>query len=178
MALRILLATAMGGARLAELAYSARNLRRRSGVESSRNRAIYPLIIAIHTIAIVGTLLRGGRLVSPAWLALLIAAQPLRAWVMATLGERWNTRAAVPPDTRIETGGPYRYIRHPNYVVVVIELLALPMAFGLRRLAVAIALANAVLLAFRINEEERALLRVPGYREYMASVPRFIPKLF
>ena len=109
------------------------------------------------------------------WLLALFLTQGLRAWVLATLGRRWNARGAVAPDTLVETGGPYAYVRHPNYAVVAVELFCLPAAFGLRRLAVGAALANAVLLAFRIRDEEALLSRLPGYDDHFAGKARFIP---
>jgi methyltransferase len=104
--------------------------------------------------------------------------QPLRLWVLATLGRRWNTRGAVPEDAAVETGGPYAFVRHPNYAVIIMELVALPMAFGCRRLALAVTLVNAALLAIRIRDEERALMRLPGYRAHFGRRKRLVPGIF
>ncbi len=178
MLIRLLVCMGMASARLLELVHSRRNVAR-SGptIEGPWSRATYPLVIAIHAATIGGTLIRGRR-ASPLWLALLLAVQPLRLWVLVTLGRRWNTRAAVPTEMRVETGGPYAYVRHPNYVVVALELFALPMAFGLTKLALFSTLANAILLGPRIGEEESALKRLPGYRRHFGSKKRFIPGLF
>jgi methyltransferase len=78
---------------------------------------------------------------------------------------------------QIETRGPYRFVRHPNYCIVLVELAALPLAFGLRRVAVAATIANALLLAVRIREEERLLFQLEGYEEHFRRLPRFIPFL-
>ena len=109
---------------------------------------------------------------------MLLAVQPLRAWVLLTLGRRWNARGAVPADAEVETRGPYAHIRHPNYAVVIVELLALPMAFGCRRLALIVTIANAALLAIRIRDEERALMELPGYRAHFGRRKRLVPGVF
>lgn len=167
----------MGAARLVELAHSRRNL---SGAGESRegegSRKTYPLMVALHTAVIVMTALAGGHVRRP-WLLVLFAVQPLRAWVIATLGRNWNTRGAVSESIDIQTRGPYAHVRHPNYVVVAVELAALPLAFGMRRLAFAATVANALLLAIRIPEEEALLNQAPGYREHFERKARFIPRI-
>jgi methyltransferase len=179
MLIRFAVCAGMAAARLAELAYSRRNVAT-SGETRERpaSRTTYPLIVAVHVLAIAGTLLRGGKPRFWPWLALLLAVQPLRVWVIATLGQRWNTRAAVPTVMVVETGGPYRFVRHPNYSVIGVELLALPMAFGLPRLALLVSVANAALLAARIREEEAALRQLSGYTVHFERKKRFIPGLF
>lgn len=168
----------MAAARLLELAHSRQNVHE-SGptTEGAWSRTTYPLIIALHSLTIAGTLIRG-RKVSLVWLAMLLAVQPVRLWVLMTLGRRWNTRAAVPRKMHVEIGGPYAYVRHPNYAVVAIELFALPMAFGLAKLAIFSTAVNAILLAPRIREEESALSTLHGYREHFRSKKRFIPGIF
>lgn len=177
MLVRLLVCAGMGAARLIELAYSRRNLQSVAETrEGDASRATFPLIVLVHTTVIGGTALLGGR---PrfGWLAALLAVQPLRAWVLATLRHRWNARGSVATDLQVATDGPYAYIRHPNYAVVIIELLALPMAFGLPRLAIGASLFNAVLLALRIRDEERLLAELPGYTTHFDDKPRFIPRL-
>src|SRR5262249_54728906 len=90
-------------------------------------------------------------------LALALAAQALRYWAIATLGERWNVRVIVVPGQPVETGGPYRWLRHPNYLAVVIEGFAVPLAGGAWLTAIAFTALNAWLLGVRIRAEERAL---------------------
>lgn len=90
-----------------------------------------------------------------------------------TLGERWNTRIIVMPDAAPVTRGLYRWIRHPNYVAVMIEIAALPMIRGSWITAAVFTLANALMLAVRIPAEERAL--GAGYSEALGSVGRFFP---
>ena len=179
MLIRLCACEAMGGARLAELALSRRNMAESGeAAEGEWSRATYPLVVALHAAVIGGTFLFGRGRPRWGWIVLLIGAQPVRIWVLATLGRRWNTRAAVPAEMEIASGGPYAFVRHPNYTVVAVELLALPLAFGLRWLAVAGAVANAILLGPRIGEEEEALMRHPAYRSTMARRKRFIPGVF
>ena len=90
-------------------------------------------------------------------LALVVAAQALRWWCITTLGPQWNTRVIVVPGAALVERGPYRYLKHPNYVAVVLEFIAIPMMFGAWRTAIATSVANLVLLTIRIRAEERAL---------------------
>jgi methyltransferase len=101
-----------------------------------------------------------------------LSAQGLRYWAISTLGERWNTRIIfVPGDTPV-TAGPYRYIRHPNYVAVILEFLFLPLIHGGYLTALVFSLGNAVLLYVRIRAEEQAL--GARYQQAFASRPRFL----
>ncbi len=174
---RLLVCVAMAAGRLFELALSQRNLEGNRGRESDLNRRIYPLIVGVHALTIAGTLL-GGKKPSKPWLLLLLAVQPLRFWVLTRLGRRWNARGAVSTETSVETGGPYAFVRHPNYAVVMIELLALPLAFRAWKLALFASAANAALLSIRVREEEAMLMELPGYEEHFASKKRFIPGIF
>ncbi len=168
----------MAAARLAELAWSRHNLRSAGTAgEGPWSRRTYPGIVAVHALTLLITAVAGSRRPSWPWLMLLLAVQPLRAWVLLSLGNRWNARGAVPEDLEVVVSGPYRFIRHPNYAVVAVELLAPPMAFRLPRLALGASLANAALLAVRIPEEESALASRPGYAA-LASRRRFIPGVF
>jgi methyltransferase len=177
--IRLFVCGGMAAARLTELRLSRANMNASgSATEGELSRRTYPFIVAVHAIAIGGTLLFGRRRPAWVWLAALLAAQPVRLWVLATLGNRWNARAAVPDEMAVATTGPYAYVRHPNYAVIGVELLALPMAFGLRALALAVTLANSTLLAVRIREEEAALQELPGWLEHFSTRKRFIPGLF
>lgn len=96
----------------------------------------------------------------PAWTAVLVTAQCLRYWAIHALGPRWNTRILVIPEAKPVTRGPYRFLRHPNYVAVVLELVAIPMLFGaMLTAAIATALNLILLLGIRIPAENRALGR-------------------
>jgi methyltransferase len=98
-----------------------------------------------------------GRAVATGWLVLFALLQPVRVWVMAALGARWTSRIIVVPGETLVRTGPYRFIAHPNYAVVVGEVAILPLAFGLVWLALGFSIANAVMLTIRIRAEDAAL---------------------
>ena len=106
-------------------------------------------------------------------LVVALAAQGLRYWAVAALGPRWNTRILVWPDAPPVRRGPYRWLRHPNYLAVILELAAVPMVHGCFRTAIVFSLGNALLLAIRIPAEEHAL--GDSYRTAFASTPRLLP---
>lgn len=147
--------------RLGELWLSNRNTRRLLG-EGAREHAPghYPLIIAVHVLWL-GALwfLAPSRPVDAFWLALFLMLELMRLWVLLTLGRRWTTRIIVIPDAPLVRGGPYRFLNHPNYWVVIGEIAVLPLVFSLWPVALAFSLLNAALLAIRIREENRALGR-------------------
>jgi methyltransferase len=146
--------------RLGELAYAARNTRRlRRGGAIEYGRGHYPLLVALHAawLAAILVLVPSETRPNPALLALFVALQGVRLWVIASLGPYWTTRILAPPTTPLVRRGPYRWLAHPNYVVVVAEIALLPLAFGAWRIAALFSAANAILLAWRIRIEERAL---------------------
>jgi methyltransferase len=145
--------------RLAELVIARRNTRKllaRGAVEHSSGH--YPLIVAVHALwlASLWWLAPGQPIVWPL-IALFLLLQLLRIWVLATLGERWTTRIIVLPGKALVRRGPYRFLSHPNYLVVVVEIAVLPLAFALWEIALLFSLLNAAALAIRIRAEERAL---------------------
>jgi methyltransferase len=118
----------------------------------------YPLIVAVHTAWLASLWLTA--LAQPIdWLLIGLYAllQCLRLWILATLGERWTTRIIVLPGAPLVRRGPYRLLRHPNYVVVIGEIAVLPLAFGLVWIALIFSLLNAAVLAIRIKAEQGAL---------------------
>ncbi|HXV01036.1 MAG TPA: isoprenylcysteine carboxylmethyltransferase family protein [Caulobacteraceae bacterium] len=118
----------------------------------------YPLIVGLHALWLAGLwALAWDRPVQPVWLGLFLILQALRLWVLTSLGERWTTRIIVVPGAPLITAGPYRFVSHPNYIVVVGEIAVLPLAFGLVWYAAAFSLLNAAVLAIRIRAETRAL---------------------
>lgn len=147
--------------RVAELWLSNRNTRRliERGAKEHAPRH-YPLIVLLHA-SWLATLwwLAPPRQIQPFWLALFFLIELGRVWVLATLGERWTTRIIVLPDAPLVSRGPYRFTDHPNYLIVVAEILVLPLAFGLWRTALVFSLLNAAILAVRIRAENRALSR-------------------
>lgn len=145
--------------RLGELVLARRNTRgllRRGGIEIAPEH--YPAIIACHTLWLVTLWLLGfDRPVQFGWLALFVLLQLMRVWILATLGPRWTTRIIVVPGETLVARGPYRWIRHPNYAVVIGEIVVLPLVFGLPLVALAFTLFNAAVLFVRIRAENRAL---------------------
>lgn len=112
------------------------------------------------------------------WIAALAAAALLRRWAVSSLGGAWNVRGAVAPGLVPVTRGPYRWVRHPNYLAVIVEFAALPMAAGAWRSAALLSAANAALLAGRIRAEEALLRSVPGYEAAFRGRARFLPGIF
>jgi methyltransferase len=162
----VLVVAATAAERLVELVVSARHARwafARGGVE--RGRGHFPAMVALHSgllVACVVEVLVARRPFVPllGWtaLAVVLGSQALRWWCIATLGPRWNTRVIVVPGLPLVTRGPYRLLRHPNYVAVVAEGVALPLVHTAWVTALAFTALNAVLLLrFRIPTEERAL---------------------
>ena len=123
--------------------------------------AHYPLIVAVHA-AWLASLWVLGHAQSINGLALTgyLLLQVLRGWVMWTLGARWTTRILVLPGEPLVAGGPYRYLSHPNYAVVIGEIALLPLALGLPMHALLFSMLNAIVLALRIRTENRALAAV------------------
>ncbi|CAL9631805.1 hypothetical protein SUDANB32_06094 [Streptomyces sp. enrichment culture] len=162
-----LLVLAVAVERLAELVVARRNAvwtRARDGVEHGRGH--YPVMVVLHTGLLAGCLLEpllADRPFLPAlgWpaLALTLLAQALRWWCITTLGPYWNTRVIVVPGARLVGAGPYRFLRHPNYVAVVVEGAALPLVHSAWITATVFTLADAVLLTVRIRCENAALTR-------------------
>ena len=155
--------------RLGELAWSKRNerrLRERGAVEYGRSH--YPAMVALHVGWLASTLVEARRpsavpqRVRALALGAFVVAQPLRYWAIASLGDRWSTRVLVPPGEAPLTSGPYRYVDHPNYVAVVVELAAMPLALGAWRTAAWATIANAEVLRRRVRVERRALDRSTG----------------
>jgi methyltransferase len=163
------LVLAVAAERLAELTVALRNTRwslDRGGIESGRGH--YPAMVALHTGLLAGCLAETWSAQRPftpwygwAMVAVVAAAQGLRWWCVRTLGHRWNTRVIVVPGLPPVTGGPYRRLRHPNYVAVAAEGLALPLVHGAWVTAVVFTLLNAALMAVRIRCEDGALARLP-----------------
>jgi methyltransferase len=100
-------------------------------------------------------------------------AQGLRWWAVATLGHRWSTRVIVVPGERPVTAGPYRWLRHPNYLAVILEMACLPLAWGMWRPALFFTVGNALILWVRITDEERAL--GPEWQKAFDRKGRFVP---
>lgn len=164
------LVLAVGAERLVELVVSERNRRwslARGGVESAAGH--YPVMVALHSGLLVGAVAEVLLADRPfvGWLgwpmlALVLAAQGLRWWCIGTLGRQWCTRVVVVPGLSPVTAGPYRLLRHPNYLAVAVEGLALPLVHSAWVTALVFTAANALLLRTRVAAEDRALQALAG----------------
>lgn len=180
----LILLTLMAAARIAELLV-AKRLTSKAGARGAapKREPIFVVMVFLHVLPFVlgplevivfdrpfSPLLFGA---STAALALLGLA---RVWTLRTLGEMWNVRIVEP--SRVVVAGPYRFIRHPNYAVVIAELVFIPLAHGCYYTLAVLTLLNAVVLFFRIRAEEAVLFTLPGYAEQMGPRRRFIPGVF
>ncbi|MEV5963608.1 isoprenylcysteine carboxyl methyltransferase family protein [Kribbella sp. NPDC051952] len=149
--------------RVAELVVSLRNAKwsfAQGGVESGKKH--YPFMVALHTLLLAACMVEAlHRPFIPVlgWtmFAVVLLSQGLRWWCISVLGHQWNTRVIVVPGLKLVAGGPYRWIRHPNYVAVVAEGIALPLVHTAWVTALVFTVLNIPLLAVRIRSEEAAL---------------------
>jgi methyltransferase len=169
--------------RLVELRIADRNLRRliaRGGVEAAPGH--YRWMVLLHAAFLAACPLEVWGLDRPfvpalaaVMLPLVVLATALRYWVISTLDGRWTTRIVCLPGVPPVTGGPYRFLRHPNYLAVIIEVLALPLVHTAWFSAIVFSLANALVLRVRIRAEEEALSRLSDYGDVFADRRRLVP---
>ena len=151
--------------RLVELYIARRNTQRllaKGGFEVGSNH--YPFVVVLHAIWLAGLWYLALKLeVSWPWIFAYLVLEAARGWIIAALGSRWTTRIIVVPGETLVDEGPYKFFRHPNYMVVAGEIFILPMAFGLWWYAILFAALNAAMLYWRIRAEDVALkpLREP-----------------
>jgi len=145
--------------RLAELLLAKANTQRLLAMGAiEHGRSHYPLIVAVHASWLISLWwLAPGRAIHWPFLILFGLLQLGRLWVIRTLGPRWTTRIIILPGAPLVTGGSFRFVTHPNYLIVVGEIAVLPLVFGLWELALLFSALNAVVLAIRIRAENRAL---------------------
>ena len=175
------------GLRLWELYYSWRRLEedRRTAQAEVVSEPIFPAMVAVHSAWLVGCLVEvavrhpqfHASLVLP-MLLLWALALGLRFWVILSMGPNWNVRLIKRKKQPVVTSGPYRYIRHPNYVAVILEIAVVPLLVGAYWTALLGSVANAVVLWRRIIGEEALLLDSAAYREAFAHKKRLIPGVF
>lgn len=159
MILSLVVLTLVTAQRLGELALARSNTQRltaRGAIEVGAGH--YPFIVALHAAWLIGLwFLAWSRPLNLWLLAVFVVLQAGRIWVIATLGERWTTRIIIMPGEALVRRGPYRFLSHPNYVVVAAEILVLPLAFGLAWYALIFSLLNAAMMAVRISVETQGL---------------------
>jgi methyltransferase len=145
--------------RLGELLLAERNTRRllaKGAYEVGRGH--YPFMVAVHAGWLVALWLLGpGPPIHIVPLIIYILLQVARVWVIATLGDRWTTRIIILPGEPLVRHGPYRWLDHPNYLIVVVEIAVLPLVFDLPVVAAFFSTLNAIVLWVRIREENEAL---------------------
>ncbi len=152
--------------RLVELSISSRNVRamlKEGGIEYGKEH--YKYIVVMHSLFIISMLteylLRDhyGKLndISYLFLVFFIFLQAMRVWVITSLGKFWSTRIIRVPGSELVKKGPYKFLKHPNYLVVSLEIFCLPMIFGLYYTAAIFTILNALILYMRIKEENKAL---------------------
>lgn len=160
MTLAILLLSFVTAERLAELWWARSNTRMllaQGAVEHAPGH--YPLIVLLHAAWLAGLWLLGwSGPVSAGWLLVFALLQAARLWVLLALGRRWTTRIIVVPGESLVRTGPYRFVKHPNYLVVAGEIAVLPLCFGLTWYALVFSIANAAVLFIRIRAENAALV--------------------
>jgi methyltransferase len=177
-----LLIAAVAAGRLFELRIAGRNLRAllaRGSVEVAPGH--YRFMVFLHASFLGACLLEVWLLDRPflpalaaVMLLLAVLAAGLRWWVIRALDGRWTTRIICLPGVPPVTGGPYRWLRHPNYLAVIVEIFALPLVHTAWLTAAVFTLANALLLKVRIRAEEEGLARLSGY-EAFSGRPRLVP---
>lgn len=182
----LLLLVCVGIERLAELQVSRRHQRElvNSGARKHRD-PLYGWMIALHTGVLIGAAVEVTVLNRPfiPWVAFpaltfFALATLLRWWVIRTLGVHWNTEVVDSARIGVITDGPFRWIRHPNYLGVFVELIALPLVHTAWITAMFATIGDVFVLRNRLSIEERLLNAVPAYRAAMAGKPRFLPRIF
>jgi methyltransferase len=171
--------------RLLELGLSRRNLARlSSAARAADSLANWTVLVAAQVLWLAGCALEpalSGTLPPPAisWtgLAIFLAGALLRVWCIRSLGRAWNARARVDPGIRIVTSGPYRWIRHPNYLGVLLELVGLPLTGGAWWTLAFSAPLHVLVLVRRIRGEDALLFALPGYADAMGRKGALVPRL-
>jgi len=159
------------------------------GFERVDSSLSYACMVGVHTTWFIAMLcehyLRSSSIPAViSWVALIVfvAAQLLRVWALRVLGSQWNVQVMAPAsdgdNVRLVTVGPYRYVRHPNYLAVILEFAALPLVGSATITAVVWSCLNGLVLYFRIRREEQYLKRRPGFEGCLSKVPCLVPRLW
>lgn len=160
---------------------NARWMKSQGGYEVGKGH--YPFIVLLHSLFFVSLLIE----VALTWnegstwkiipLSIFLVAQMGRVWTIMSLDHFWNTRIIVLPGAKVVAKGPYKYVRHPNYIIVALEIAAMPLIWNAYWTAILFTLLNGIILSFRIKEEEKALKELTNYDKVFAGRRRFMPKL-
>lgn len=162
--------------RLVELRVAKNNekwMKAQGAIEAGASH--YPFMILLHTaffISLIVEVVFFDRTLSPYWVPLLVIfllAQAARIWCLTSLGKFWNTKIIILPGANVVQKGPYKFIRHPNYVIVCTEILVLPLLFQAYFTAVLFTILNFIILSIRIPAEERALREATDYNQVFSK---------
>lgn len=182
----LLLLLVVAALRIVELRISKRHQKdlKAQGAAQAKD-PIFPVMAMFHTLVLVGAAVEVVFLHRPflpalaiPMIALFVLANIVRWWVIRTLGQHWNVEVMDSTRLGVITTGPFRYVRHPNYAAVFVEMIALPLIHTAWITAVVGAIAHVVVLSVRLSAEERVLFADPAYSAAMSSKPRFLPGLF
>ena len=182
----VALVALVAAVRFVELRISSRNQKKliARGVHRAADPR-FPAMVALHSAVLGGSVAEVILLGRPFYPALgvtmaatFVLANALRWWVIRTLGAHWNVQVMDSASLGVVTTGPYRWVRHPNYTAVFLEMFSLPLIHTASITAVAGTLIHAWVLRGRVASEERVLLADPLYRARMAAKPRFVPGWF
>ena len=177
---------AVAALRIFELRISKRHQQRMTSRGAAKVKDPYFRWMAMfHTLVLIGAAAEVVFLRRPFILALaapmfllFLAANLVRWWVIRTLGEHWNVQVVDSTKLGFVASGPFRYVRHPNYAAVFVEMIALPLIHAAWITALAGAVAHIIVLSLRLSVEDPVLLSNPDYAATMGSKPRFLPGLF
>ncbi|RHW42294.1 hypothetical protein D1B31_06645 [Neobacillus notoginsengisoli] len=170
--------------RLIELFIARRNEQRmkaEGAIEFGQEH--YPWMVSMHVgffLCLIGEVAFWQKSLSPFWLILLpvfLLAQAGRIWALTSLGKYWNTKIIVLPGANVVRKGPYRLVRHPNYVIVTLEMFVIPLLFNAYMTAAVFALLNAIMLSIRIPAEEAALKKLTEYEHTFGKSGKLSPKM-
>jgi len=177
---------AVGLLRIFELRVSSRHQQQMIAAGATKvNEPQFRWIVFVHTAVLIGAALEVVLLRRPflpvlagSMLFLFLAANGVRLWVVRTMGRLWNVQVMNSTGLGVVTSGPFRFVRHPNYSAVFIEMFSLPLIHTAWITAVLGCIGYALAISQRLVLEESVLLANPGYRTAMAGKPRFLPGLF
>jgi methyltransferase len=170
--------------RLAELKVAKQNekwMKEQGGLEFGQRH--YKMIVGLHSIFFLfygWEVFFFQREISPLWPILLILfmlTQIGRVWALTSLGRYWNTKIIVLPNAEVIVKGPYKFLRHPNYAIVTLEFIIIPLIFQAYITMIVFSLLNIWMLSIRIPEEEKALQRLTPYHQSFGHARRFFPKI-